>query len=83
MDTLLVAIVWEQVLASGVIGGGLAVVAVGCMALFQKRPPAAVEAQPADPAPQPGVSKPVALLLILAGLGVAAAGILWRTSFFS
>jgi hypothetical protein len=92
MDALLVAVAWERVLASGVIGGGAALVAAGCMALFQKRPPQAVEGQPADaprppvedqytdPPRMPGLSKPVAWLIILAGLCVAAAGIFWRTS---
>jgi hypothetical protein len=71
---------WEQVLASAVAGLGLALIAVGGMAFLHKRPPEAVEGEAADPAPQARMSKPVALLLIVAGLGIAATALVWRTS---
>jgi len=71
---------WEQVLASAVAGLGLGLIAWGGMAFLHKRPPEAVEGDTTGPAAQSQLSKPLALLLIVVGLGVAAAGLIWRTS---
>ena len=68
----------EQVLASAVAGLGLALIAVGSMALLAKPPPEVVEGEPLDPARPARISKPVAILLILAGFGVAGAAVAWR-----
>jgi hypothetical protein len=70
---------WEQVLASAVGGLGLMLIAWGAMEFLHKRPPEAVEGEAPGP-PRVKLSKPVALLLIVVGLGVAAAGLVWRTS---
>jgi hypothetical protein len=70
---------WEQVLASAVAGLGLGLIAWGGMAFLNKRPPEAVEGDTA-PSAQTQMSKPLAVLLIVIGLGVAAAGLVWRTS---
>jgi hypothetical protein len=71
---------WEQVLASAVAGLGLGLIAWGGMAFLHKRPPEAVEGEAPGQSPPATMSKPVAALLIVAGLGVAAAGLVWRTS---
>ncbi len=73
---------WEAIVASTVIGLGAALIAAGIMGLFPKRPPSAVGEEPpaAKPRGLAGMSKPVAFLLMAAGLGMAVAGFLWRTS---
>ena len=68
----------EQVLSSTVVGLGLALIAMGSMALLARRPPEVVEGEPSEPARSGRISKPVAVLLILIGLGVAGAAVAWR-----
>jgi hypothetical protein len=81
MTPLLAQSRWEQVLASGVVGLGAALVAAGLMAVLPKRPPPPRGEEPSTP-PQSavGMSTPLAVLLMVVGLGLAVAGFLWRTS---
>jgi hypothetical protein len=79
--TVFAQTLWERVVASGVVGLGVATIAAGGMALLQKRPPSAVEGEPDDaPPPWPRITRPAAWMLIVIGLALAIAGSWWRTS---
>ena len=65
----------QQALASGMIGGGAAMIVAVIAQLVQKPKP------PADDQPTPKRLSPLlAVLLIAIGLGIVVVGVIWRAS---